>query len=174
MAHARVHTYEFPPRRTRCFATALAGPGVAVGHHLAAPDPSGATSGPWEAPNGVNLAPGRSHQTRRRRWPPRGGLAAPIAGTDRAACAPRTRPTLLAVAQPAPTACATYRRPLRPLRAAERTRRPAGSARCNGRAAALVPEPARQTAPSVVGDPGTRPRKYVSDRAFKSSQVKSS
>ena len=121
------------------------GPAVAVGYRLAAPGPSGAAPGPLEAPNGAYLAPVRSHLHAERKCRPRGGLAAAAAVAERASCAPRTPPTLLATARAAPAAAATAWRPLRRLRAARRPPQPASSARIGGAAVALRPAPTRQT-----------------------------
>ena len=95
-----------------------AGPGGTMGHRLTAPNPPGAASGLPDAPIGVNLAVARSHLHEQRQWRARGGLAAAAAAAERAACAPRTPLTLPSAVRPAPTAAATVRRPLRPLRAA--------------------------------------------------------
>ena len=97
---------------------APAGPGTTVGHRLAAPDPTGAASGPRDAPNGVDLElrDRRHHEQRHSR--PRGGLEATSAAGERTPRAPRTPSTLPATARPAAAAAASVRRPLRPTRAA--------------------------------------------------------
>ena len=142
---SRKHACERPPRPVRHGADAPPAPGVTVGHRLAAPGPPGAASGPPDTRNGVDLAEARSRLLERRLCRPRGGLAAAAAATERAACAPRTPLTLPAAARAAPAAATTVRRPLRPLQTAERPRRPAISAHCDGAATALRPAPTRRT-----------------------------
>lgn len=138
-------TYQRQPQLSRAVPGATAGPGVTVGHRLAGPNTPGAASGPLGAPNGAYLAPVRSHLHAERICRPRGDLAAAAAVAGPAACAPRTPPTLLAAARPAPAAAPTARRPLRPLQAALWPKGPARSAHCGGAATALWPAPTRQT-----------------------------
>ena len=59
-------------------ATAPTGPGVTVGHRLVAPDPPEAASGPPLAPDGADLASGRSRPFERCACRPRSRLTAAV------------------------------------------------------------------------------------------------
>ena len=109
--------------------------------------PAGAAPEPPAAPNGGNLAPARSRAACVHNQRLRGRLPAAPTAAEGVPRAPRTPLTLLLAPRPAPTACASVRRLLRPARPPGGRPRPAGLgplARGGGAAAPLGSAPARQ------------------------------
>ena len=143
----RVRTYATMAARKECrcrLSDPRRGRGPPPGRARAARSRPGAAT----PPNGGNLAPARSPAARELYQRPRGRLPAAPTAAEGVPRAPRTPLTLLLAPRPAPTACASVRRLLRPARPPGGRPRPAGLAplaRGGGAAAPLGSAPARQT-----------------------------
>ena len=86
--------------------TAPPTPSMTLDHRQASHRPPGAALGPCNAPNGVNLAPTRSHRPEVRKRRSRGGRRAAPLTAEGASRARRTPPKLPAATCPSPVAAA--------------------------------------------------------------------